>query len=88
MTVEPDVGEKTDSITDLFDDLVRNRGAPAFELHCVEKFSHMPDRQRRDLRQRVVAYEYVARGFVKARSPTIRACLAVEELREFLAYRT
>ena len=62
-----------------------DRRAPALELHVVEKLAHVPDRQARDLRQRVIVDENMPRGPVEARAFALGAGTAVEELRKFLA---
>ena len=84
--IEADVAQKSKPFADLLDDPVRNRRAPAFELHLFEKRLGTADRHCSDFVECQVRDEDIAGRAIQPRSAALGTELAVQEACELLAH--
>ena len=85
--VEADIDQEAQPLADFLDDLGRDLAAPAGQLQRMEERQAVVDRHHRDLVQRAVGHEHVARGAVQARAAALGAGAFADVLRQLLAHR-
>jgi hypothetical protein len=85
--VEADVDQEAQALVDFLDDLHRHLAAPARQRERGEEGQRLVHRHLRDLRQRALGDEDIARGAVEARAGALGAGARADEARQFFLHR-